>query len=188
MGRCGDEHTRLQPRTRPAPPLAAQPGPPVRVAHADPRTGALHLCAGFDPRTGKGYATTAERKRPGECIAFVEPVAREIAPAMTRRHGVLEHGRMHKGHPVQAWWANHPRLVCSFPPGHGSWMHHVEPWFAMVHRQRWRRADLADKKPLAQRLMALVAAWHAQAPPFPWSTKSVATVMAKCENPMAKAA
>jgi hypothetical protein len=41
---------------------------------------------------------------------------------------------------------------------------------------------------LAQRLMAFVAAWNEHAHPLQWSTKFVAKVMAKCENPMAKAA
>jgi hypothetical protein len=36
--------------------------------------------------------------------------------------------------------------------------------------------------------MAFVAEWNEQAHPFQWSTKSVAKVMAKCENPVAKAA
>jgi uncharacterized protein involved in tolerance to divalent cations len=49
-------------------------------------------------------------------------------------------------------------------------------------------ADFADKKHLAERLMACVAAWNEQAHPFRWSTKSVAKVMAKCDNPVVKAA
>jgi hypothetical protein len=60
---CVDEKTSLQPRTRKAPTLAAQPGRPVRVEHEYTRKGALNLFAGFDTRTGKVYATTAERKR-----------------------------------------------------------------------------------------------------------------------------
>ena len=36
--------------------------------------------------------------------------------------------------------------------------------------------------------MAFVAEWNEHAHPFQWSTKSVAKVMAKCENPMAQAA
>jgi len=69
---CVDEKTSRQPRTRQAPTLAAQPGQPVRVEHEDTRKRALHLLAGFATRTGKVYATTAERKRQVECIAFLE--------------------------------------------------------------------------------------------------------------------
>ena len=47
-----DEKTRLQPRTRKAPRLAAQPARPVRVEHESIRKGALHLFAGFETRTG----------------------------------------------------------------------------------------------------------------------------------------
>ena len=185
---CVDAKTSLQPRTRKAPTLAAQPGRPVRVEHAYVRKGALHLCAGFDTRTGTVYATTAERKRQVECITFLEHVDQEIAPHITTMHVVLDHVRMHKGKQVQAWLAKPPRFVVHFPPVHCSWMNQVEQWFAIVQRKRLRMADFADKKPLAQRLTAFVAEWNEQAHPFQWSTKSVAKVMAKCESPMARAA
>ena len=113
---CVDEKTSRQPRTRKAPPLAAQPGQPVRVEHADTRKGALHLFAGFDTRTGKVYATTAERKRQVECIAWLAQVDRAIVPAITTIHGILDHVRMHKGKQGQAWLAKHPRFVGHFPP------------------------------------------------------------------------
>ena len=97
-----DEKTSVQPRTRTAPTVAAQPGQPVRVEHEDTRQGALNLFAGFATRPGTVYATTAERKRQVECSAFLEHVDRETAPAITTMHVVLAHGRMHKGTQVQA--------------------------------------------------------------------------------------
>jgi hypothetical protein len=103
-------------------------------------------------------------------------------------HGVLDNVRMHKGKQVQAWLAKHPRFVFSFPPVHCSWMNQVEQWFSILQRKRLRIADFADKKHLTQRLMAFVVEWNEHAHPFQWSTKSVAKVMAKCENPMANAA
>jgi hypothetical protein len=187
-GLCVDENTRLQPRTRHAPPLAAQPGQPGRVAHAYARQGALHLGAGCAPRPGQGDATTAARPRQAACLACWEPVERQMAPAITRRHVGLDHRRMHTGKHVQAWLTKHPRLVWVLPPVPGSWRHQGEPWFAIWPRQRLRMADGADQQPLAERLMACVAAWHAQAHPLQWSAKSVAQVMATCESPMAKAA
>jgi transposase len=185
---CGDEKTRLQPRTRQAPTLAAQPGQPVRVEHEYTRQGALHLLAGCDTRTGKVSATTAERKRQVECLAFLAHVDREIVPAITTIHVILDHVWMHKGKQVQAWLAKHPRFVLHFPPVHCSWVNQVEQWCSIVQRKRLQIADCADKQHLAARLMAFVAEWNEQAHPFRWSTKSVAKVMAKCENPVAKAA
>lgn len=185
---CVDEKTSLQPRTRKAPTLAAQPGQPVRVEHEYTRKGALNLFAGFDTRTGKVYATTAARKRQVEFIAFLEHVDREIVPAITTIHVILDNVRMHKGKQVQAWLAKHPRFVLHFPPVHCSWMNQVEQWFSILQRKRLQIADFADKKHLAERLMAFVAEWNEHAHPFRWSTKSVAKVMAKCESPVAKAA
>ena len=186
--RCVDEKTRVQPRTRKAPTLAAPPGSPVRGEHEYARTGALQLFAGCDTRTGQVYATTAERKRQGECMAFLAQVDRTLAPDITLVHVILDHVRMHKGKQVQAWLAKHPRFLFHFPPVHCSWMHQVEPWFSIVQRKRLQIADFTDKQHLAERLLAFVAAWNTSAHPFRWSTKSVAKVMAKCENPVAKAA
>jgi len=128
---CADEQTSLQPRTRTAPTLAAQPGQAVRVEHAYTRQGALHLFAGFATRTGKVYATTAERQRQVECIAFLAQVDREIAPAITTMHVGLDNVRMPKGKQGQTWLAKPPRFVFHFPPVHCSWMNQVEQWFAI---------------------------------------------------------
>jgi transposase len=185
---CVDEKTSVQPRTRTAPTLAAQPGQPVRVEHEYIRTGALNLFAGFETRTGTVYATTAARKRQGEFIAFLEHVDRQIPPTITTIHVVLDNVRMHKGKQVQAWLAKHPRFVFHFPPVHCSWMNQVEQWFSILQRQRLQIADFVDKQQLAERLMAFVAEWNNHAHPFRWSTKSVAKVMAKCEHPVTKAA
>ena len=182
---CMDEKTSLQPRTRLSPTLPAQPGQPVRVEHEYQRKGALNLFAGFDTRTGKVYARTAERKRQVEFIAFLEQVDREIPENVTIIHVVLDNLRMHKGKQVQAWLAKHPRFVFHFPPVHCSWMNQVEQWFSILQRKRLRIADFADKPALAERLMAFVAEWNEHAHPFHWSTQSAAKVMAKCEVALA---
>jgi transposase len=160
----------------------------VRVEHEYTRQGALNLFAGFDTRTGTVYATTAERKRQVEFIAFREHVDREIAPNIMRIPIVLDNVRVHKGKQVQAWLAQHPRFVFTFPPVHCSWMNQVEQWFSIVQRNRLGIADVADKTQLAQQLLAFVSDWNEHAHPFQWSTKSAAKVMAKCERPVAKAA
>ena len=102
---CVDEKTRLQPRPRKSPTLAARPRRPVRVEHEYGRCGALHLFAAFDTRTGKVYGRTAERKRQVEFIAFLEQLDREIPATITTIHVVLDNLRMHKGKQVQAWLA-----------------------------------------------------------------------------------
>jgi hypothetical protein len=185
---CVDENTRLQPRPRKAPTLAAHPGRPVRVEHEDARQGALNLLAWFDTRPGTVSPTTAEPTRQVEFIAFWEHVDRETAPPRTTIPAVLDHVRRHQGTQVHAWLSKHPRVMWHFPPVHGSWMNQVEPWCAILPRKRLWLADVADKKYLAQRLMAFVAEWNAQAHPLQGSTTSVANVMATCESPAAKAA
>lgn len=186
---CVDEKTSLQPRPRKAETTPAGPdNRPVRVEHEYGRCGALNLFAAFDTRTGKVYGMTAERKRQVEFIAFLEQLDREIPAAVTVIHVVLDNLRMHKGKQVQAWLAKHPRFVFHYPPVHCSWMNQVEQWFSILQRKRLVIADFASKAELAERLQAFIREWNEVAHPFAWSTKSVAKVMAKCEQaPPAKA-
>jgi transposase len=176
---CLDEKTNLQPRPRLASTLAARPGLPTRLEHEYQRKGALHVFAAFDTQTGKVYARTATRKRQVEFIAFLSQLEREIPKTKTQVHLVLDNLPMHKGKQVQAWFAVHPRFVCHFLPVHCSWMNQVEQWFSILQRKRLRISDFSDLDHLAQRIMAFVAEWNAQAHPFNWSSKSAARVMAK---------
>ena len=179
---CVDEKTSLQPRPRKSPTRPAQPGQPVRVEHEYERKGALNLFAGFDTRTGKVYGLTAQRKRQVEFIAFLEMLDREIPAGVTVIHVVLDNLRMHKGKQVQAWLAKHPRFVFHHPPVHCSWMNQVEQWFSILQRKRLCIADFADTTALAERLQAFINEWNQGAHPFNWRTKSVAKIMAKCEQ------
>ncbi len=58
-------------------------------------------------------------------------------------------------------------------------MNQVKQWFSMLQRKRLHLSDFPDLDHLAERLMAFVAEWNAQAHPFNWSAKSAAQVMAK---------
>ena len=185
---CVDEKTSLQPRTRKAPTLPAQPEQPVRVEHEYERKGALNLFAAFDTRTGKVYAHTAERKRQKEFIEFLEKLDAAIPESITKIHLVMDNLRMHTGKQVQAWLASHPRFVFHHPPVHCSWMNQVEQWFSILQRKRLAIVDFADKAHLAERLHTFVKEWNEHAHPFNWTRKSVAKIMAKCEIPTRLAA
>ena len=179
---CVDENTNLQPRPRLSPTRPARQGRPVRVEHEYRRCGALNLCAGFDTRSGHVYARTARRKRQVEFIAFLEQLDREVPSTVTTIHLVMDNLPMHNGRKIQAWLTAHPRFQFHFPPVHCSWMNQVEQWFSILQRKRLRIADFADLDHLTARLLAFVSEWNEHAHPFNWSSKSVAKVMAACED------
>jgi hypothetical protein len=56
-------------------------------------------------------------------------------------------------------------------------MTQIEQWFSILQGKRWRISDFSDLDHLAQRTMAFVLEWNAQAHPFNWSSKSAARVM-----------
>jgi hypothetical protein len=178
---CADEMTGLQPRPRKAQTLPTDKDRPTRVEHEYGRCGALNLFAAFDTRTGKVYGLTAPRKRQTEFIASLERLDGEIPESVTTIHLVLDDLRMHKGKPVQAGLAKHPRFVFHHPPVPCSGMNQVEQWFSIARRKRLRIADFASKEHLAERLMASIREWNEIAHPFNWTSKSVAKVRAKCQ-------
>jgi transposase len=179
---CADEKTNLQPRPRLAATLPARPRQPIRLENEYKRVGALHLFAAFDTRTGQAYARTDLRKRQVEFIAFLSQLEQELPATKTHVHLVMDNLKMHKRKLVRDWFAAHPRFVCHFVPVHCSWMNQVEQWLSILQRKRLHISDFADLDHLAERLMAYVSEWNAQAHPFNWSTKSAAKVMAKCET------
>jgi hypothetical protein len=58
-------------------------------------------------------------------------------------------------------------------------MNQIEQWFSILQGKRWRSSDFSDLDHLAQRTMAFVLEWNAQAHPFNWSSKFAARVMAQ---------
>jgi hypothetical protein len=74
--------------------------------------------------------------------------------------------------------AKPPRVVGHFTPVHGSWMHHVEPWWSLLQRQRWRISDVESTDPRRAKIDPFSTAGNQPAHPFHWSTKSVAKIMA----------
>jgi hypothetical protein len=179
LGLSVDEKTSLQPRPRCSPTRPAQPHHrPNRVEHESKRAGALHLLAAFDTRSGKVYGHGHERQRQWACIALLEPLDAQIAEHIRTIHLVGDHVSTPHGKEVRTWFANHPRVVGHFTPVHGSWMHHVEPWFSILPRKRLRIVDVDAKDHLRAKIDQCIQDWNQHAQPFNWSTTSVAKVMA----------
>ena len=178
-----DEKTSIQPRPRRATTLAAAPGKSVRVEHGYQRKGALHLFAAFDTRSGKILAHTAQRKRAGEFISFLEYLEKKLLPSLTTIHVVLDNLSVHKSKAVRAWLAVHPRFVFHYPPVHCSWLNQVEQWFSILQRKLLRHPNFPDLIALAAALVEFIARWNRFAHPFNWTTCSITKIMAKCQLP-----
>jgi hypothetical protein len=182
-----DETTTLQPRPRRHPARPAQPhDSPDRPEHAYRRAGARNRLAAFETRSGKVYGYCAERQRPQDCMAFLEPWDREMEAPMWTIHLVCDHVSTPHGKDVRMWIAKHARFVLHLTPVHCSWMNHVEQGFSMLQqgfsmlqRTRLRMVDFESKDHLRAKLEPFIAEWHACAHSFNWSTKSVAKVMAE---------
>jgi len=179
MGRVLDEKTSLQPRPRPSPTLPALPYHlPNRVEPADKRAGALNLFAAFETRSGQVYGHCYDRKRQQELITCLAAVDVEGADHIRTIHLMCDHVSTHHGQEVSTWLAHHPRFVVHFTPVHCSWMNPVEQWFSILQRKRLRIVDVKSTDHLHTKLAQCIQEWNQQAPPFNWSSKSVAKVMA----------
>ena len=141
---CVEEQPSRPPRPRRHATRPAKPGRAHLVEHESRRAGALTLVAAFAPRPGRVYGQCDGRKRPRECSAFLEALAVHLPAQSPPLHLVCENARAPTGQQVQAWLQAPPRVVLHWTPGHGSWLHHSEPWVSMLPRKRWRVADVAS--------------------------------------------
>jgi hypothetical protein len=174
-----DETTSLQPRPRHAPPRPAPPqNRPHRHAHASKRAGALKLLAAFDTRAGQVYGPCDERKRQQKFSAFLEHLDQAITAALKTIHLVCDNVSTPQGKTVRKGLVNHARVVVHCTPGQCSWMHQVAQWLSILQRKRLRLVDVESKDHLRQQLEQFIREGKVQAPPFHWSTKSGAKVMA----------
>ena len=57
-------------------------------------------------------------------------------------------------------------------------MNQVEQWFSLLQRQRLRIVDFESQAVLGAKLAQFITEWNHRAPPFNWSTKSVAKIRA----------
>lgn len=184
-----DEKTSLQPRTRSAPNLPAQPGHvPVHVEHEYERKGALQLFGAFNTQTGKVLGILRRRKRQIEFIELLEAVDAQAPAGVTRIRIVCDNISIHKGKRVRAWLERHPRFHMHFTPVHCSWMNQIEQWFSILQRKRLSAPNFADLAELEVRIHAFIAEWNQHAHPFAWTKESFAKTLAKVDAAILAAA
>jgi hypothetical protein len=184
-----DEKTSLQPRTRTAPNLPAQPGNvPICVEHEYVRKGALQLFAAFNTQTGKVVGLVRRRKRQVELIELLEAIEAQADSDVTSIHLICDNISIHKGKLVRAWLQRHPRFHMHFTPVHCSWMNQVEQWFSILQRKRLTAPNFANLDALEERVLAFIDEWNDCAHPFNWTTKSFDKILAKIDLSLAAAA
>jgi transposase len=182
-----DEITSPQPRPRSAPTQPAQPGRAVQLEHEYARKGARHLFAAFNTRTGQVLGACFARKRQVEFIALLERLCARVDATVTTIHLICDNVSAHHGTLVQAWLAEHPRVVLHFTPVHCSWMNQVEQWSSILRRKRLRCPNFADPSELTARIEQFIAEWNETAAPFHWTAASFETILAKAEAELATA-
>jgi transposase len=183
----GDEMTSLQPRPRTSPTRPAQPGRRVQLEHEYRRKGARNLFAAFNTRTAQVIGACFARKRQVEFIAFLERLLLAFDPSITTIHLICDNVSVHRGKQVQAWLAEHPRIVLHFLPVHSSWMNQVEQWFSILRRKRLKCPNFADLTELTACIEQFIAEWNQTGQPFKWTAASFEKVLAKAEAELARA-
>jgi transposase len=180
-----DEMTSLQPRPRRVPTRPAQSGRPVQVEHEYRRSGATHLFAAFDTRSGQVYGLTTRRKRQVEYLALLAHLDDAIPATVTAIHLLADNVSVHHGKLVRQWLADHPRFVAHFTPVHCSWMNPVEQWFGILRRKRLRSPNFADLAALQRAIHQFIAEWNTIAHPFRWTARSFDKILAKVDAALA---
>jgi len=175
---CEAEQTSRQPRPRRQATRPAKPALPKRVEHAYRRAGAVHLCAAFDPRPGRVYGHCPPRQRPREGITCLAHLDREIPATIKTLPIIGANARAQTGTQAHTWLTTPQRFGVPFTPVQCSGLNPAERWCSIRRRKRWRIVDFASTADLQAQFTPLIAEWNEVAPPFNWTTQSVAKVMA----------
>lgn len=183
-----DEMTSIQPRPRTAPTQPAQAGRAVQVEHEYARKGARNLFAAFNTRTAQVIGACVVRKRQVEFIALLEQVLTTFDASITTIHLICDNVSVHHGKQVQAWLAQHPRIVLHFLPVHSSWMNQVEQWFSILRRKRLKCQNFSDLPELTAAIEQFIAEWNQTGQPFKWTAASFEKVLAQAAAEIAQAA
>ena len=149
---CCDEKSQCQALER------SQPGLPLGAGHITTRThdyyrhGTTTLFAALDYLSGKVIATTKEKHRHQEWLAFLKQIDREVDPVLDV-HLILDNYATHKHPKVRAWLEKHPRFHMHFTPTSSSWLNMVERFFGEITRRIIRPGSFAHLGELVAAIM-----------------------------------
>ena len=162
-----DEKTSIQDLDRTQPRLPIKPHRIERLSHEYKRNGTASLLAALEVHSGKVLGQSIRRSNSDSFIRFLRRLLKEYTDHDL--YVIVDNASSHRSKKTRAWTAKQQRLHLVYIPTHASWLNQIEIFFNILTRKVIRRGIFKSRQELVQRLMALIAAYNAEAQPFQWT-------------------
>lgn len=174
---CCDEKSQVQALDRTQPGLPLKKGRAATMTHDYKRNGTTTLFAALNVLDGQVIGQCQQRHTHAEWLKFLKRIDRET-PKDKTLHLIADNYATHKHPTVQAWLAQHPRLVMHFTPTSASWLNMVERFFRDITTERLRRGVFTSVPELVAAIDQYIAHHNTDPKPFIW-TKSARDILQK---------
>ena len=174
---CCDEKSQVQALDRTQPGLPLKKGRAATMTHDYKRNGTTTLFAALNVLDGHVIGQCQQRHTHVEWLKFLKQIDR-ATPKDNTLHLIADNYATHKHPAVQAWLAEHPRLVMHFTPTSASWLNMVERFFRDITTERLRRGVFTSVPDLIAAIDGYIAHHNSGPKPFIW-TKSARDILQK---------
>jgi transposase len=136
-----------------------------------PRQGTTALLAALRKLESAVVSVCQDRHRHEEWLRFLRLVDRQT-PKHLRLHLIVENQATHKRSKVQAWLAQHPRLVVHSTPANASWLNVVRRLLREISEHRIRHGSFTSTVELQQAMAQYIDRPAKEPKPFAWTVNA----------------
>lgn len=152
-------------------PHRSEPGRAGTMTHDHKRNGTTTLFAALNTLDGTVISMCQDRHRHEEWLRFLRLIDRKT-PKHLKLHLIVDNDASPEYPEVQAWLAEHPRVVVHSTPANTSWLNMVKRFLRDIFEHRIRRDSFTRVAELRQAI-ALYIEHHDQRPkPFIWTASA----------------
>jgi len=138
------------------------------------RHGMSSLLAELKTLEGAVISVCEDRHHHEEWFRFLRLIDRKT-PRHLQLHLIVENQATHKRPKVQAWLAQHPRLIVHSTPNNTSWLDRVERFFCELGEHGIARDSFTSAPELQQTMAQYVEQLDKEARPFLWTVSAADT-------------
>ena len=125
------------------------------------------MLAALEVHSGKVLGQSIKRQNSETFIRFLRRLLKDYAEQDL--YVTIDDASAHRSKKTRTGAAKQERLHLVYTPTHASWLNQIELFFGILTRKVIRRGIFKSRQELAQRLMAFIESYNAEARPFQWT-------------------
>lgn len=148
-----------------------EPGRAGTMTHDHKRNGTTTLFAALNTLDGTVISMCQDRYRHEEWLRFLRLIDRKT-PKHLKLHLIVDNDATSNDSEVQAWLAEHPRVVMHPTPANTSWLNMVKRFLRDIFEHRIRRDSFTSVAELQQAIAQYIEHHHKRPKSFIWTASA----------------